>query len=71
MKAMEENKHQIENCWLKIVKRVFKNTVENSSCLRTYSIVSPSVLHRYSIGTMDHRWSIDGESMEYLPCFWV
>ena len=30
------------------------------------SIVSPSVLHRSSIETMDHRWSIDGESMEYL-----
>ena len=43
--------------------------LDNLSLLRRYSIVSPSVVHRYSIVTMDHRWSIDGESMEYLPCF--
>ena len=30
------------------------------------SYVPPSLVHRYSIETMDHRWSIDGVSMEYL-----
>ncbi len=34
--------------------------------LLRYSIDSPSVLHRSSIETMDHRWSIDGVSMEHL-----
>ena len=53
--------------------------------LHSFSIVSPSLLHRSSIETMDHRWSIDGVSMEYLrrksghiavllisemPCIW-
>ena len=30
------------------------------------SIARPSILHRFSIETMDYRWSIDGVSMEYL-----
>ena len=29
------------------------------------SISPPSILHRSSIETMDHRWTIDGVSMEY------
>ena len=30
------------------------------------SITLPSQFHRYSIETMDYRWSNDGVSMEYL-----
>jgi hypothetical protein len=31
-----------------------------------YSIVTPSLLHRYSIETMDLIWSNDGVAMEYI-----
>ena len=31
-----------------------------------YSIVTPSLLHRYSIETMDLIWSNDGVAMKYL-----
>ena len=31
-----------------------------------YSIVTPSLLHRKSIVSMEYLWTIDGESMEYL-----
>ena len=30
------------------------------------SEASPSLLHRFSIKTMEYRWSIDGLSMDYL-----
>ena len=31
-----------------------------------YSIDTPSILHRWSIASMEELWSIDGELMEYL-----
>ena len=34
--------------------------------LQGYSIDCPSIVHQSSIETMDHRWSIDGVSMEHL-----
>ena len=37
--------------------------------LRIYSIAWPSVIHRFSIETMDYRWIIDGLSMDNLPCY--
>ena len=37
--------------------------------LHRYSIDSPSIVHRYSIETMDKRWRCDGDAMEMLPIF--
>jgi len=37
---------------------------EMPSFLRSYSIATPSLLHRYSIVSMDNRWIIDGLSMD-------
>ena len=34
--------------------------------LRCCSIASPSLVHRYSIVSMDNRWIIDGLLMDYL-----
>ena len=34
--------------------------------VRSYSIATPSLLHRNSIETMDYRWIIDGLLMDYL-----
>ena len=31
---------------------------------RRYSIDTPSILHRWSIVSMEKRWSIDGRAME-------
>ena len=39
--------------------------------VRSYSIATPSLLHRYSIETMDNRWIIDGLLMDYLMKNWV
>ena len=45
---------------------ITNNRLTTPFFLHRLSIVSPSFLHRSSIETMDHRWSIDGVSMEYL-----
>ena len=34
--------------------------------VRRYSIASPSLVHRYSIVSMENRWIIDGLLMDYL-----
>ena len=43
-----------------------KNSRKTPFILRSTSEASPSLLHRYSIETMDYRWIIDGQSMDYL-----
>ena len=34
--------------------------------LRSSSVTAPSLVHRYSIVSMDNRWIIDGLLMDYL-----
>ena len=34
--------------------------------LRGWSITAPSLLHRWSIVSMEYRWTNDGVTMEYL-----
>ena len=44
----------------------FSSFTEPDSSLfhRRYSIDAPSILHRWSIVSMEKRWSIDGQAME-------
>ena len=37
--------------------------------LHRYSIVSPSILHRFDGLTMEQRWTSDGATSDFLPCF--
>ena len=52
----------------KIVSLNFRRRkcIANLLFLLRYSIDSPYILHRYSIVSMDYRWSNDGVTMEYL-----
>ena len=47
-------------------KKIKDVSVNLPLILRSTSEASPSLLHRYSIETMDYRWIIDGQSMDYL-----
>ena len=37
--------------------------------LHRYSIVSPSILHRFDGQSMEQRWTSDGATSDFLPCF--
>jgi len=52
----------------KIVSLNFRHRkcVANLLFLLRCSIDTPYILHRYSIVSMDYRWTNDGVSMEYL-----
>ena len=45
-------------------EKPFLPLTKNQLFLRSYPITSPSLLHRYSIETMDLRWSNDGVSSD-------
>ncbi len=46
------------------VPRILSSSVNSPLFLRRYSIDTPSLVHRYSIVSMDNRWSSDGPVME-------
>ena len=71
--SYSNKKHEIEYYWLKIGKignycqlKVACYLISIPLKIIDISITSPSHLHRYSIETMDLRWSNDGVTMEYL-----
>ena len=37
--------------------------------LHRYSIVSPSILHRFDGQSMEQQWTSDGATSDFLPCF--
>ena len=37
--------------------------------LHRYSIVSPSILHRFDGQSMEQRWTSDGATSDLKPCF--
>ena len=37
--------------------------------LHRYSIVSPSILHRFDGQSMEQRWTSDGATSDFPPCF--
>ena len=48
---------------------LFLITVHEYNCCLSSSYDTPSFFHQFSIETMDHRWTIDGVSMEYLRTY--
>ena len=60
-------KHVLVSSMSFLINMWFGNHRSSSSLFPPcFSYVAPSLVHRYSIETMDYRWSNDGVSMEYL-----